>query len=77
MKKDGRSNKEILRVYEDDPFVKCKQILKQYEVIEDETANPAARLKAMYRLRGESPKEVMDLPETQEEFAEYLLSKSD
>ena len=38
MKQEGLSNRDIIKVFENDPFVKIKDILRNFQIIEDPNA---------------------------------------
>ena len=75
MKSNGFKNKEIIKVFENEPFVDIQKLITYFKILEDPKANPIEKVKAKEILiTGRDPFSGQDfIPTTEEQFAELLL----
>ena len=72
---EGRKNKEIAVMFEDDPYVKASKILALMDQLDDKKANPVSQMKARRQLILGDKNVELKLPQTKEEFAEIFFQK--
>lgn len=72
---EGRKNKEIVVMFEDDPYVKANKILALMDQLDDKKANPVSQMKARRQLILGDKNVELKLPQTKEEFAEIFFQK--
>lgn len=72
---EGRKNKDIAVMFEDDPYVKASKILALMDQLDDKKANPVSQMKARRQLILGDKNVELKLPQTKEEFAEIFFQK--